>query len=286
MKYNLKIQENEDMKKHTTFKIGGNAKFFIIPKNVQQILESIKFAKSKNLPYFILGNGSNLLVDDKGYNGVIISLKELNKISLEKQGQNAFVCVEAGVNLFRLNQFLANNSISGIEWSYGIPASFGGSVKMNAGAFEKCVGDFLCEITVLKNGKIKKIKKINFSYRNSFLTDEIILSGKLKLKEGEKDEIKAKMSSFLTKRRQTQPYDLPSAGSIFKRNNFLPAKIIDDFGLKGLILGEAQISKKHAGFIVNLGNATSKDVLKLIHIIKILAKEEGYEFNEEIIHLK
>lgn len=286
MKYNLKIQENEDMKKHTTFKIGGNARFFITPQNIQQLLKAIAFAKSKNLPYFILGNGSNLLVDDKGYNGVVISLKELNKISLKKQGKRNLVDVEAGVNLFKLNQFLAKNNISGLEWSYGIPASFGGSVKMNAGAFENCIGDFLCEITVLKDGKIKKLKKLNFSYRNSFLTNEIVLSGRLKLKDGNQEEIENKMSSFLTKRRQTQPYDLPSAGSIFKRNNFLPAKIIDDFGLKGLTLGEAQISKKHAGFIVNLGNATSKDVLKLIHIIKILAKEEGYEFNEEIIHLK
>lgn len=283
---NIDVKENESLKEHTTFKIGGYAKFFAVPKNIKELKQILEICKTHNMPYFLIGNGSNILIKDEGYDGVVISFKKFNDIKIFKKKDFESVYVESGVNLFNLNQLLQNNSISGLEWSYGIPGTIGGAIKMNAGAFNHSIFEFLEEITVIKNGKIKKIKEFKSEYRNSFLSNEIIVSAKLKLKSGNMHDILIKMNEFLNIRKEKQPYNFPSAGSIFKRNNeIIPAKIIDDLGLKGLRMGDAMISHKHSGFIVNLGNAKAIDVIKLINCIKQIAAYAGFLFEEEIIYL-
>lgn len=284
---NLEVKENEPLKDHTTFKIGGDAKYFAEPKNIKELKKLLEICKSTNMRYFIIGNGSNLLVSDNGFDGLIISLKNFNDIKIQKNKGFESVCVGAGINLFLLNKNLANNGISGLEWSYGIPGTLGGAIKMNAGAFNHCIFEFLEELTVIKNGKLKKINNLKAEYRKSFLTDEIVISARLKLKNGNMHDILNKMNEHLSIRREKQPYNLPSAGSVFKRNvDIIPAKIIDDLGLKGIRIGGAMISTKHAGFIVNVDNAKSDDVNKLINLIKKIAAYNGFSFEEEIIYLK
>jgi len=283
----LEVKENESLKEHTTFKIGGDAKYYAEPKNIKELKKLLEICKSTNMRYFIIGNGSNLLASDNGFDGLIIALKNFNDMKIQKNKGFESVCVGAGINLFLLNKNLANNGISGLEWSYGIPGTLGGAIKMNAGAFNHCIFEFLEELTVIKNGKLKKINNLKAEYRNSFLIDEIVISAKLKLKSGNMHDILNKMNEYLSIRREKQPYNLPSAGSVFKRNaDIIPAKIIDDLGLKGLRMGGAMVSTKHAGFIVNVDNAKSEDVNKLINLIKKIAAYNGFLFEEEIIYLK
>ena len=282
---NIEFYENEDMKKHTTFKIGGKARFFVLPKNVKELKACLNVCKKNNLKFFILGNGSNVLVDDNGYNGAIICLKKLNSISIKTYKSHSYVTACAGVSLFALNKFLASKALSGLEWSYGIPGSVGGATKMNAGAFGNSIGDFICELTYLKDNKIMKTSKIDFEYRKGF-EKGIIISIKLKLKNGNMHEIQEKMNSFFATKKSLQPYDLPSAGSTFKRHkDFVPSKLIDEFNLKGLRFGDAMISPKHAGFIVNLGSAKCSDVLKLIDLVKLIFSLKQMQLEEEIIYL-
>ena len=277
--------ENELLKNHTSFKIGGPCKFFVCPKNISELKKALSICKRNNLNYFILGNGTNLLVDDKGFDGVIISLKHFNKTKIRKYAGFTIVSLGPGVNLFNLNKTLLKSQISGLEWSYGIPGSVGGAVKMNAGAYEGQISDFLYEIKYLKNGKVHCQKNFKGDYRKGF-DDGIILNVKFKLKKGNMVEIEEKMNNHLNLRKLNQPYDKPSAGSVFKRSNeIIPSKLIDEFGLKGMRIGDAMISKKHAGFIVNLGNATSEDVLKLIKLIKLIFKSQKIDLEEEIIYL-
>ena len=282
---NIDYLKNEDMKKHTTFKIGGPAKFFLIPKNLKELKCCLDICDKKRIKTFILGNGSNLLVDDKGFDGAIISLKHFNKIQKKQLLNSSYVSVEAGTTLFELNSYLQKNGITGLEWSFGIPGSVGGAIRMNAGAFNNEIKDCLYEIKYLKHGKLHSLKKFNFSYRSGF-KDGIIISAKFKLKTSNMLEVKENMNNFLSLRKATQPIDFPSAGSIFKRSeNMTPAKIIDELGLKGLKIGDAMISTKHAGFIVNIKNAKSSDVLTLISIIKLIFKSKNTNLEEEIIYL-
>lgn len=283
---NIEVLENEPLNLHTTFKIGGTAKYFCTPKNIYQLKKILKICKTKHIRYFIIGNGSNLLINDNGFDGIIISLKEFNNIKIVEKEEYKSVYIESGVNLFTLNLFLQKREISGLEWSYGIPGTVGGAIKMNAGAFNHCIFDFLEEITVLKDGKIIKLNNLKSEYRKSFLTDEIIISCKIKLKNGNMHDILNQMNEYLNIRKEKQPYNFPSAGSIFKRNgDIIPAKIIDDLGLKGLRYGDAMISTKHAGFIINVGNATCNDVKKLINLIKKILAYNGILIEEEIIYL-
>lgn len=283
---NIEVRIGESLKEHSTFKIGGRAKYFALPKSIKELKYILEICKTQNMRYFIIGNGSNLLIKDEDFDGVVISLKNFNSVKIVKKRGYESIYVESGISLFQLNKFLQNNSISGLEWSYGIPGTLGGAIKMNAGAFNRSIFEFLEEITVLKNNKILKIKDFKSEYRNSFLSDEIILSAKLKLKSGNMRDILNKMNEYLNIRKEKQPYNFPSAGSVFKRNGeIIPAKIIDELGLKGLRMGDAMISTKHAGFIVNLGDAKAEDVIKLINIIKQIAAYAGFLFEEEIIYL-
>lgn len=276
--------ENADLKNYCTFKIGARGTI-LFPKNLAYLKKVIKDCENSHLPYFILGNGSNLLFPDHDLKSVLISLKKFDKIKiLRSTSTSAKVYVEAGTNLFSLHNFCALNSLTGLEWSYGIPASFGGLIYMNGGAYGSEIANFVLRVKVLSGGKVRWLrrKNINFQHRKSNI-DGIILGAEIKLTNGEKNEILNLQKQYLENRKHSQPLDKPSAGSVFKRGKLLPAKIIDEFSLKGSKIGGAEISQKHAGFIVNIGGAKSADVRALISFIK---QKTGINFKEEIIILE
>ena len=276
---NIEKIENADLKNYNTFKIGGKGTI-VFPKNVLELKKTIKNCENNKLNYLILGNGSNLLFPDYDFDTILISLKKFNKIS-KKQN---IVYVEAGVNIYSLNNYCLNNSLTNLEWSYGIPASFGGLVYMNSGAYEHSIFDYIKRVKVLYDNKVVWINKkdIKFSYRKSNI-DGIILGAEIKLNKSDKKTIENKQKYYLECRKSSQPLNYPSAGSIFKRkNDIIPAKLIDNLGLKGTRIGGAEISKKHAGFIVNIDNAKSIDVRALIDYIK---NKVGIDLEEEIIIL-
>lgn len=275
---------DEPMKKHTSFKIGGVADIFIKVKSVQELQYIIEVAKKENILVTIIGNGSNLLVKDNGIRGIVIMLN-MDKIEIE----NTIVTVEAGVKLGFLAQKLLKEELTGFEFAAGIPGSIGGAVRMNAGAYGGEMKDIIVETKCLTpSGEIVTLsnEEQKFSYRYSIFTENryIVLETKIKLQKGNKDEIKAKMDDYAQQRKEKQPISLPSAGSIFKRGtDFVTAKVIDECGLKGFSIGDAQVSTKHAGFVVNNGNATAEDVLKLIeHVQKVVLEKTGKKIELEI----
>lgn len=275
---------DEPMKKHTSFKIGGVADIFIKVKSVQELQYIIEVAKKENILVTIIGNGSNLLVKDNGIRGIVIMLN-MDKIEIE----DTIVTVEAGVKLGFLAQKLLKEELTGFEFAAGIPGSIGGAVRMNAGAYGGEMKDIIVETKCLTpSGEIVTLsnEEQKFSYRHSIFTENrsIVLETKIKLQKGNKDEIKAKMDDYAQQRKEKQPISLPSAGSIFKRGtDFVTAKVIDECGLKGFSIGDAQISTKHAGFVVNNGNATAEDVLKLIeHVQKVVLEKTGKKIELEI----
>ena len=272
------VKIDEPMRKHTNFKIGGNADVFVIAKNIEEIKCVIKFSKENNILLTILGNGSNVLVSDKGIRGIVLQVGT-KEIKIEKQ-KNALVEVEAGVMLGALAQVLLKQSISGFEFAAGIPGSIGGAIRMNAGAYGGEMKDIVKDVTVLnEKGEINVLtnEECEFSYRHSRFTDskEIVIKVTLELPLGDEAEIKAKMDEYDQSRREKQPLNLPSAGSTFKRgSDFITAKLIDECGLKGYTSGDAQVSTLHAGFVVNLGNATAQDVLNVVNHVKQVVLEK------------
>lgn len=288
------IKYNEPMSKHTSFKTGGTADYFIIAKTAEQITEIIRFAKEKNIPFYIIGNGSNLLVKDNGVRGIIIKIdlqgiEIKSKTQEETNSQEVLVSVKAGTKIMALAQILKEQEITGFEELSGIPGTIGGAIKMNAGAYGKEMKDIVVETVCIDvDGNTYKLKNEDqkFEYRNSIFKNEkyIILEAILKLRKGDKDKIQAKMETYLTERKQKQPVEYPSAGSIFKRGeDFVTAKLIDEAGLKGFSIGGAEISEKHTGFIINKTNATSKDILDLIEYTKkIIFEKFGVKIQEEV----
>ena len=276
----------EPMKNHLSFACGGEAKFFTEPKTIDEFTKTISECKRLKRKYFILGNGTNTLCPDEGYNGVVISTKALNNILLTKYNDKVFITLEAGVSLFKLNKLLADLGIEGLEWSYGIPGSIGGAVFMNAGAYGHDIFEFVDYVVVYSRGKSKKIKKeqIKYSYRNGGLNGKVILKVGLKLICSCPRPIREKQLYYMKKRIESQPLDYPSAGSVYKRQDKnIPAEIIDKLGLKGAIIGGAKVSEKHAGFIINTGHATTKNILDLME--KIEAKvllERNIKLEREI----
>ena len=267
----LIILENESLSKHTTFKIGGNARYFACPKTLEQVLDAIKFAKSKQLSFQVLGNGSNVLATDDGYSGVIISMSKLSGISIMG---NFFYC-KSGALLSKCGNFCLENSMSGFERLCGIPGTIGGAVSMNAGAYGGEITDILVQSTYMDiDGNITILKKEDhdFSYRHSFYTENpkyIILEAVFELKYSNKTHIKSVMDDCKAKRIDKQPINFPSAGSTFKRpTGYFAGKLIEDAGLKGYRVGGACVSQKHSGFVINDNNATCKDVLELISDVK------------------
>lgn len=283
------IKYNEPMSRHTTFKTGGNADCFIIAKDINQIENIINFARKNNLQLHIIGNGSNTLVLDKGVRGIVLKI-DLTEIKIESSKTNVIISVGAGVKIMALAQQLKQKSISGFEEFSGIPGTMGGANRMNAGAYGKELKDIIIETKCLniKTGKIEFLEKQkqNLVYRGSIFKNNnyIILETKIGLQYGNKDEIEKKMNDFLKERKEKQPIEFPSAGSTFKRGeNYITAKLIDDCGLKGYRIGGAEVSTKHAGFVINKENATSKDILDLIKYVEEKVYEKyNIKIEEEI----
>lgn len=268
-----KIKENELMKNHTTLKIGGPAEFFVKINLIEELKNILEFSRNYNIPITIIGNGSNLLVLDKKISGIVIKLElkeiKINDIAAEKKE----VIVDAGVPIGLLAQKLLKEEITGFEEISGIPGTIGGAIVMNAGAHGKEIKDLVTEVIAMDyDGNIHTFtnEQSEFAYRHSKYLDEkyIILQVKLLLENGNKEEIKEKMDGYSQYRKEKQPIEFPNAGSTFKRGEgFITAKLIDEAGLKGYSIGGAQISDKHAGFIINKGNATSQDVLDLVKLV-------------------
>lgn len=279
------MKENQPLAPYTTFKIGGPADWFFEAKNDEEIIEAIKFAKEKNLHFFILGNGSNLLVSDDGFRGVVIKME-----NEEVQINNKKILAEAGISLNKLVNIAQENSLSGIEFMVGIPGTLGGVVFGNAGAWQQNIGDKVERVKILdKDNQFKWLNhdECQFSYRQSRFkkSQEIILAVELKLEKGHQLEIKNLMNENL-KKREGQPKE-SSAGSIFVNPKPQSAgDLIEKCGLKGEQIGQAKISQKHTNFIVNLGGAKAQDVVKLIALAqKEVRKKFGIDLKTEIIFL-
>ena len=279
---------NEPMSKHTSFKIGGTADIFIKVNNIQELQFILKIAKENNVPFFILGNGSNLLVSDKGIRGIVCKI-DINKFDIEEKGSFILVTVGSGNKNAEIAQKLLKLEIEGFEFASGIPGTIVGAIKMNAGAYRSEMKNIVLSTTYMDyNGNIYKIdlKEHEFEYRKSIFSNKnyIILESTLKLKKGKKSEIEEKMNEYSKARKEKQPYNKPSAGSTFRRGeDYITAKIIDECGLKGKQIGGAKVSEKHAGFIINENNATSNDILELIdYVQKEVLKQTGKKIKLEI----
>ncbi len=291
LKLNLKnsnIYENEDMKKHTTFKIGGKADYYIKVRSIEDLRWIVNFTKENNIPLTVTGNGSNLLVKDNGIRGITVNI-DFDQIDVNYENDEVLINLGAGVKLGTLARKLADMEIQGFEFASGIPGTIGGAIRMNAGAYGKEFKEIIESVTYMdSDGNLQTIKndEIEFSYRHSrfISTDEIIVSGVIKLEKGNKQEIIDKINNYQNLRKEKQPIDMPSAGSTFKRGtNYITAQLIDEAGLKGYAIGGAQVSTKHAGFIVNTGKATAEDVLNLIeHVIKVIYEKYGKVIELEI----
>ena len=282
------VKIDEPMKAHTNFKIGGNADIFVTAKSIEDIQTILKITKEYQIPLTVLGNGSNVLVSDKGIRGIILKI-DLNNYVIEKQQDYAKIEVEAGVLLGMLSQILLKEQIANFEFAAGIPGTIGGAIRMNAGAYGGEIKDIVKDVTYLdENANLITIsnEQCMFSYRHSIFSNQkgIIVKATLQLPYGNKEEIKQKMEEFAQSRKEKQPIHLPSAGSTFKRGeDFITAKLIDECGLKGYSVGNAQVSTMHAGFVVNLGEATATDVLNVIEYVKqVVLEKTGKKIELEI----
>ena len=269
------VKMDEPMSRHTSFKIGGNADIFAKINNVEQLKSILNFGKLNNIKVTVIGNGSNILVKDKGIRGIVVKL-DFKKVTIDKiDDKYVRVTAEAGATLGAISQKLLKENISGFEFASGIPGTIGGAIRMNAGAYGGEFKDIVIKTKCLDeygNIHLLKNEEQRFSYRHSVFVDEnlIILETELLLSlEDSSEEIKRKMNEYFESRKAKQPLNYPSAGSTFKRGeDFITAKLIDECGLKGFSIGGAQVSKVHAGFIVNTGGATAKDVLELVKYVK------------------
>ena len=283
-----KIIFDEPMKKHTSFRVGGLADLFVKVKTEEELKEVIQYSKNRNIPIYILGNGSNILVTDKGIRGIVIKI-DFQDLEIKKLENSVDVTVGSGYKLMALAQKLLEQEISGFEELSGIPGTIGGAIYMNAGAYGKEIKD-ICVSTKCMDytGKIFELtnEEQKFEYRSSVFSTKnwIILGTKLKLSYGKKQEIQEKMTEYLNSRKQKQPLEFPSAGSTFKRQEgIITAKLIDECNLKGYSIGGAMVSDKHAGFIINYNNATARDILDLIKYVKQKVYEKyGIKIQEEI----
>lgn len=265
---------DQPMREYTSFKIGGPADVVVFPEDTEDLIGMIKYLGEEHIPYFILGNGTNLLVRDGGIRDIVINLSHgFRQIELIKGNRSSMILAEASALLVNLIRFSTDHNLSGLEFAAGIPGTIGGGLVMNAGGSLGELKDVTNSITTVScNGEIavKKRGDLRFSYRNLQLPQgSIILSATFALKIGTQSRIKEKIQEILTKKKETQPLDLPNAGSIFKNPEGISAgRLIDNAGLKGTQIGEARVSELHGNFILNLGNATANDILSLKGVIE------------------
>lgn len=283
------IRYGEPMKNYTSFKIGGVADIMVFPQDLHDLSNILKIAEEERISVFILGKGTNILVKDSGVRGIVVNLQRFDKIMVvsEEDNDETLLFAEAGVSLLRLLNFAAAHNLSGLEFASGIPGSVGGAIFMNAGSFDGEIKDVIKSVRMMRmDGEVIEIDKkdIKFSYRNARLPKGIILGGAFGLHRGNNKKIKDKMKRLMERRKETQPVGAPSAGSIFKNPEDIAAgELIELVGLKGCRVGDAEVSMKHANFIVNKGKALARDVLSLINIVKERVKrEKGVELKLEI----
>ena len=283
---NNRVLFDEPMSQHTTFRIGGPADVFVMPENYEQIREVLRLCKEEKLPFFVLGNGSNLLVSDSGYRGVIIQM-DRNMEEIRLDGEEIHAC--AGALLSSVAVAARNASLTGFEFAGGIPGTIGGAAVMNAGAYGGELKDVLKEVTVMtREGEILTIPadKLEMGYRTSIIKTAgyLVLEAVISLKKGEEEKIRAVMKELSERRTEKQPLDYPSAGSTFKRpEGYFAGKLIMDSGLRGYRVGGAQVSEKHCGFVINAGGATAEDVRSLMdHVIRVVREKYGVTLEPEV----
>lgn len=277
---------NEDMKKHTSFKIGGPAEVFLEINTTEELLKVTNYCKQEGVDFFVVGNGSNLLVADEGVKGVIIHLT--GKLAGARV-EGDIVRAGAGLSLAALAAFTVEEELSGFEFAAGIPGSIGGAIYMNAGAYGGEMKDVVTGVYLITDGELKhySVEEMDFSYRHSMLhglKNAIVVTVEFKFNPGKREDIEGKISELNAKRREKQPLDYPSAGSTFKRpETGYASQLIEEAGLKGTRIGGAEVSKKHSGFIINADNATAKDVKELIsYVQKVVEEKSGVKLYPEV----
>ena len=279
-----------ELKDFTSFKIGGKADIIVFPNSIDCLSEIVSYAKTNGFPVLVIGKGSNLLISDSGFRGIVVNTTKLDEIKL---ADDTTVICSSGVSLSRLCRFALDNSLTGLEFAFGIPGTAGGAAYMNAGAYGGEMKDVLisCE-HILPDGTLASFSgdELRLGYRRSAYSDSdlIITSLTLKLRKGNRDEIKAKMDDLMTRRKDKQPLEYPSAGSTFKRpEGYFAGALIEQCGLKGFKIGGAQVSEKHAGFVINVGSATAGDVLAVIeHCRETVFKATGVTLEPEVKIIK
>lgn len=280
---------DEPMSRHTTFRVGGPADFFVTPKAKEEVRDVIRICKEAGMPYYIIGNGSNLLVSDAGYRGVIVQIyKEMNEVKVEGD----LVKAQAGALLSGIAAKALGAELSGFEFASGIPGTIGGACVMNAGAYGGEMKDVLESVTVLTGeGKIIELgrNELELGYRTSVIAKKgyVVLGAVLKLERGDGEKIKTYMDELKEKRVTKQPLEYPSAGSTFKRpEGYFAGKLIEDAGLRGFQVGGAQVSEKHCGFVINRDHATAADIMELMRQVQIRVKENsGVDLEPEVKRL-
>lgn len=288
-KLNIEHQFDLSFSELTTFKTGGNASVVLFPKNADEVREAVSICKESETQFFVLGNGSNVLASDKGYDGAIISTEKLSSVRVLPNDE---IFCEAGAMLKKLCKTALDSSLTGAEFAWGIPGTVGGAVFMNAGAYGEEIKMIIKECTFLdSDGEVKTYSadKLDLSYRKSLFSENggIILSAVFSLEKGDRAQIKAKMDDLLSRRKDKQPLEYPSAGSTFKRpKGHFAGALIEQSGLRGLSVGGAEVSDKHCGFIINKNNATSDDIQGLIDLVKEKVLEKtGVTLECEVIFL-
>lgn len=283
------VKTEEPMKNHTTFRVGGPAEFFVMPRTAEEVKKVIDLCRRESFPYYIIGNGSNLLVSDQGYRGVVLQIyKEMSYIEVEEN----VVVAQAGALLSAIANKALENGLTGFEFAAGIPGTLGGACVMNAGAYGGEMKDVLEEVTALtEEGEVLTIPKENLElgYRTSIIARKgyTVLEARIQLRGGEKEAIKSLMEELKDKRVSKQPLEYPSAGSTFKRpEGYFAGKLIQDAGLRGFSVGGAQVSEKHCGFVINRENATAADVAELMRQVSARVEEEfGVKLEPEVKRL-
>ncbi|GER66629.1 UDP-N-acetylenolpyruvoylglucosamine reductase 2 [Weizmannia acidilactici] len=283
--YSGEVLLDEPLSKYTFTKTGGKADFLIFPQTYEEVQKTVRFAIENGVPYTILGNGSNLIIKDGGIRGIVLILTRLTKIS--HSGND--ITAQCGAAIIDVSRYALKQKLTGLEFACGIPGSVGGALYMNAGAYGGEIKDVLSSALVLtKNGGMKRLKKndLSFHYRKSSIAEngEIVLEGTFSLEPGDDREIKAKMDELTFLRESKQPLEYPSCGSVFKRPpGYFAGKLIQDSGLQGTRIGGVEVSKKHAGFMVNVGGGTATDYINLIKLVQKTVKEKfGVDLETEV----
>ncbi len=280
---------DEDMSRHTSFRVGGRADLFVTPENHREAADIVRLLLADKVPYTVIGNGSNLLVSDRGYRGCIVCCRRLEDITV----RNDVITAGAGAILSKVAAKALDNELAGLEFASGIPGSVGGAVVMNAGAYGGEMKDIVTDVKMLDAGSGEIVTcscdMMQFGYRTSIVKHHpyIVLEATMKLTKGVRKDIKALMDDLAVRRKTKQPLEFPSAGSTFKRpEGYFAGKLIEDADLKGFAVGGAKVSEKHCGFVINSGNATATDIINLIGIIKDRVREKfGVVLEEEVVIL-